>query len=341
MKQMTSFLTLLGLLMVAGCSQQGSAPVQPYKPLDTQPQSMEQQLWAQAPSELELSSVPGDPWSSTSTVDVYAVTFLWGTIVPGPAPTPIATDWSGDLRIGPAGRINLSSKISFEPGQDSVFVGDNPLVAAWKSLALNDVDGLSFLIVIDRSSPLTVMPHLAFTTAPVQLSFGMDHLNRFDTLIFVDAQNALLMISRKLKNTQCPRGAIAGLWLKADVRGASGKFEGKWMGSNSTQAGFMSGKFWTENVGGRRFFGQYTDLNDNPIGYVKGTWAYDDPRTCALCGSGRGSFTGVFTGLDTVAIGGIAAEFGDLTLPMTLLDLPYKGTWELWCPKQSADLNQY
>lgn len=349
MKRISVAVALALLFVMAGCKKQAPAPTQSsisdqnsrsssISPADRQ--AIQDKLSAQLPSAAPGLTPGGGPvFPPNPNLDIYSVTFLWGTFFAGPGPTPTPTDWSGKLHVGPLGKLAVAAKISFDPGQDTILQTNDTTTAAWISLTgAQDIDGLSFLVAIDRTSPLTVMPQLSFTTVPVQLNLLVYRLVKFDTLILVNNHDALLMVARKLQSSNCPSGAISGLWSKANVSGDSGKFSGNWMAPDNSQSGFMSGRFWTNNDGSRAFFGQYTDMQHNPRGYLKGKWLYDDPRMCAMCGTGHGSFFGTFTNLDTVSIGSVAAEIGDMTNPTFQLDLAYKGMWKLWCPRPDAEL---
>jgi hypothetical protein len=336
MKQAIAISLLAVIMMVSGCSKEPASPVQTSSQQSVVDLAARQQLTEQIQAALPDAAASARKWEAywppNPDIDVYAVSLLWGTL-PGPSTTPKFTDWSGTLRLVPAGEVKITSTISFEPGQDSIIANGNPLLAAWASRTQADIDGLQFLVFIDRNSPLTVVPMITITTQPIALSLGPDRLKRFDTVIFADNQNAMVIVTRKLSRNSCPAGVIAGLWIKGDNSGGNGTFDGKWMSQANTQSGYMNGKFWTDSTGGRYFFGQYTDMERTTVGYLKGKWAYDDPRMCPTCGTGHGFFAGQFTNLDTVAIGDVTAEFGDFTAPWTNLQMPYRGIWKLWCPK--------
>lgn len=351
MKRILVMVALALLAVMAGCKKQSPAPTQSSisdpnsgstSMTAADRQAIQDRLSAQLPSAAPSASPGGSTiFPPNPNLDIYSVTFLWGSFFSGPGPTPSPTDWSGKLHVGPLGRVAVAQEISFDPGQDSVLQTNDSSTAAWISFTGPlDIDGLSFLIAIDRASPIALASHMTFTTAPVKLDFLVNRLIRFDTLIIVNNQDALLMVARKLNSSNCPSGAITGLWSKSTISGDSGQFSGNWMAPDNTQSGFMSGKFWTKAGGSRVFFGEYTDMKHNTVGFLRGNWLYDDPRMCVTCGSGHGSFFGTFTNLDTVSIGSVAAEFGDLTNPTFQLDLAYKGIWKLWCPRPDADSPQ-
>jgi len=129
----------------------------------------------------------------------------------------------------------------------------------------------------------------------------------------------------------CDHGTLEGVWIRNSIFSDDGTFHGHWIGRDSTINAYYDGWYWTTTDYTRLFYGQLSDyITDEVLGYMFGTWFYDDPRLCPMCGTGHGQFEGYFIYNNEPGVGIVHGEFGwagDLmqdTLPMT-------GTWKWRC----------
>jgi hypothetical protein len=210
----------------------------------------------------------------------------------------------------------------------------------WVSLTSGDFDGLHFIIRLPKSSPAATPVAITFATTPFTLQMTAKQMVWFSAYYQISNTSGIAIHSQQI-NTQA-HGLMEGHWIKATIAGDSGSFNGLWLDQSGNPTGVFSGIFWTQNDGQRLFSG---NVSGNPtaqiIAYIHGSWYYDDPRDCALCGSGHGKFSGYFKYASSVAdVGIIGGEFGDLSLPPNQLDLPLSGFWTVvdrWAVSTSAN----
>jgi len=335
-------------LIGAGCSRQPTRP----EPLatvnpDSQPVPDEVQklldLEAIDPDlgVLDAQSPTGDwPTLSDTSYDVYAVTFLWGTFFPPTTETPPPpTDWSGKLAINAEGFIGVHDKIDFEPDEDAVIDEDIPNMAAWRSMTSNDFDGLSFLIFVKRGNLYFAAPMLMFETAPINLNFTLDRLEKLDAFFQVAPWSGVAVHARKLRPHHCPHGVLGGRWIKENDTGSEGHFEGMWIGADGRPIGPLAGRFWTTEDGKHLLEGVVSEgMTAHVIIYLEGTWEYDDHRMCMVCGAGHGKFIGRFKLADGDGGGKFGGEFGDWSLWPDDANMPFAGRWRADCPDDATDV---
>lgn len=285
--------------------------------------------------ELDPSAWPPPEWIRNS--DVYAVTFVWGSLVNAVTPGVPVTDWSGKLFVNGVALVNPRRTINFEPGQDSLVATDNPAMAAWVSETGVDFDGICFLVFLRRDTVYIVAPWLTFETAPITLEFQFEKLVKLDAFYNVGQGRAVAVRARKIWPARCPGGFTEGMWIKADNTGMSGKIDGLWRDYLGQPIGYILGQFYINDNGQRVFDGYVTGyMLDYIICEFKGTWWYDDPRMCPspICGTGHGWFRGHYVYSDGTNRGGMmAAEVGDFQAPVVSgLELPFTGIWQDFCP---------
>ena len=100
----------------------------------------------------------------------------------------------------------------------------------------------------------------------------------------------------------------------------------------------QDGRYWVTEDGHRVLEGSVSGLHtDQVIAELKGTWGYDDPRMCPMCGMGHGFFHGKFEMLHNGAVGVFGGEFGNWALPPDDLVMPFKGVWKLNCVRRADD----
>ncbi|MCX6832301.1 MAG: hypothetical protein NT028_09245 [candidate division Zixibacteria bacterium] len=282
---------------------------------------------------------------SNTPYDAYVVTFIWGSLlnVATPAATLPVTDWSGSLTVNADGKINVAKPISFEAGQDFLLATFryDPKVVGWVSLTSGDFDGMSFIILLGRATPAASATAITFATAPFTLRLTANQMAWFAAYYQISNTSGIAVLSQKLPPIiTCPSGLMVGHWVKANVTGDRGTFNGLWLKSNGDTTGVFSGMFWTENDGRRLFSGNVSGVvTTQIIAYLNGKWYYEDPRMCPLCGAGFGRFSGYFRYPGHNDNDGILqGQFGSLTLPANQLDLPLTGSWTVLCYRPTNEL---
>ncbi len=268
--------------------------------------------------------------------DAYIVTFIWGSLLNVSNQSTILpiTDWSGSLTAHAGGRITTTKTIAFESGQDYLLPVSTPGVVAWVSWTGAEFDGISSIVLLNRNSPAANATAITFATAPFTLRLTAPQMAYFAAYYQISNTSGIAVFSQKIPiSSVCPSGIMAGHWIKSDVGGTSGSFSGLWMEQNGDTSGVFSGAFWTDSDGSRHFSGNVSGVfTDQIIAYLDGTWYYDDPRLCPMCGAGFGKFKGFFRYPDHNANDGvIKGEFGSLTLPPDQLDMPLSGVWAKFC----------
>ncbi len=338
-------LTLGAVLLIAlGCSDKDSSPIAttPVGPVTTEtPGAVMTLLESNTPAELKtVPSVLADwtawpPFDVVRNSDVYAVTILWGQLSNSLLPGMPVTDWSGKLWVNGVSVVQARRTINFENGQDSLVTEDIPSEVVWVSQTSVDFDGISFLIFLRRDITYIMAPTLHFETTPLSLEFNFGELIKLDKFYVLPQGNAVAVHSRQIWPDRCPGGFMEGKWIQSDLSGASGRIEGLWLNYRGEPEGVITGTFWTNDDGTREYSGSVSGYF---LTYVmaefKGTWWYDDPRMCPMCGTGHGWFKGTFTFVDGTNKGGfMLAEFGDFVSPVaSSLEKPFLGVWRQSCP---------
>jgi hypothetical protein len=282
--------------------------------------------------DINLVYSPTPAFLMDTSYDVYAVTFLWGHLFNASTESPNTTDWSGSLWVNGVSIVNTVHTISFEEGQDYLIEDSLEYSESWISYTGWDFDGISFLVFMKRGIIYVIEPTLHFETTPMNLEFSFDQLVNLFAFYLIDNQNAVAVHARKLWPHGCSRGYITGEWVKNDIGGDNGHFMGVWFDINHQPTELLSGNFWTEEDGGKLFHGSVSGyVTDEVIAEVWGTWAYDDPRLCPLCGSGHGYYIGVFKYINGDGDGLLKGVFGDYSQDITALSLPMTGIWQERC----------
>jgi hypothetical protein len=120
---------------------------------------------------------------------------------------------------------------------------------------------------------------------------------------------------------------MVGFWVRDAIFAYSGYFVGFWLSNEGDTISYVNGTFWQEDWITLRFEGQVTGyVTDEVIANLYGTWFYDDPRMCPMCGTGHGQFRGRTVYL-AGGYGKIYGEFGDYSLPLEENELPLTGVW--------------
>jgi hypothetical protein len=288
--------------------------------------------------EVNWANWPPPEWVRNS--DVYAVTFVWGSLVNAVTPGVPVTDWSGKLWVNGVALVHPRRTINFERGQDSLLTDDEPALAAWVSQTGVDFDGISFLVFLRRDVVYIVAPWLTFETEPIRLEFQFDKLVNLDAFYDIGQGRAVALHARKIWPGRCPGGFTEGKWIKTDMGGMSGTIDGLWRNQLGEPIGYILGQFYTNDNGERVYDGYVTGyILDYIICEFKGTWWYDDPRMCPTCGSGHGWFRGRYVYAGGSNRGGMMfGEIGDFRAPVIdQLGMPFSGIWHdfcAWTPKK-------
>ena len=340
-----SLLVLLGIIVFAlvGCGDQPTRPQPSFMTPQAQvvPTDVQKVLDRCTLSEEGLTSDPSlaaiNPLSPATgpdtSYDVYAVTILWGTLLNAGTPPIPPTDWTGRLWVNGVARVDVRYTIAFEPGQDSLAPPDMPSAAAWVSQTTADFDGICALVFLKRGITYITPPMLTFETNPFTVSLPFEKLEKLAAFYRVDNINGVAIMARKVSYNACPGGLIKGEWVKEDVAGSKGTFNGIWVDRWGNPVGVMAGRFWTNEDGYGEFAGYLSGVMLTVIiAEFKGTWQYDDHRMCPICGSGHGRFLGSFRYMNENVSGEMRGEFGDFSLPVDQLKMPLIGVWRRNCP---------
>ena len=354
MKIIGLFLAIAVVIMLGGCSEEPVSTI-PSESFDVSARVITpdvQRLFDQYALDMNAQSNSEPSRSngfnadvSNSPYDAYVVTFIWGSLrnVATPSETLPLTDWSGSLTVNADGEISVTKPIAFEAGQDYLIptFRYDPKVVGWVSLTSGDFDGVSFIIYLRRATPAASATAITFGTTPFTLRLTAEQMAWFAAYYQISNTSGIAVLSQKLPPIiTCPSGLMVGHWVKANVTGDHGTFNGLWMKSNGDTTGVFSGMFWTENDGRRLFSGNVSGvITTQIIAYLEGKWYYEDPRMCPLCGAGFGRFSGHFRYPGHNDNDGILqGQFGSLTLPPDQLDLPLTGTWTVLCDRLANEL---
>lgn len=335
-------------LIIVGCDGDRVSPVEPGQKQATQatmPEDIRRTLEAHEAdgADVDLSVLRmegfGDPTSSLwDNYDVYALTVLWGEYPGIPGPTVPGTDWSGTLSVENGnGLIDVAAEIDFEHGQDSVIPHNSAHFAAWVSVTNGDIDGLSFLVFLDRTNDAAITPQVHFSTPLFDLVLDRSQLAHHAAFYVVGNTHAVAVLSRQIWQNTCPGGFLKGNWVQYSNVGDTGYFQALWLDRAGAPVGLMTAVYWTNDDGTRLYQGTISGvITDVVLGEVNGVWCYDDPRMCPLCGIGHGWFRGRFLlyemGDDPEREGSMGGVFGDYALPIESRVLPLQGIWTVDCP---------
>jgi hypothetical protein len=266
--------------------------------------------------------------------DLYSVTLLWGSLYNhfnnSTTPPSALLDWSGHAVINGVAVIDVVYEIDFEAQQDSVIPANNPAQAAWVSQA-GDLDGISMLVYLDRDITYITAPTFSIETGQIELNFQFSELENHAHLYPVSNTQAMVVVAKRILSVACPHGTMIGEWIRDDVGGSSGYLHGTWYENANNPAGLFSGQFEISNSGVGTFSGSVSGyVTDEVIYQFHGSWFYDDPRECAICGSGHGRYRGLFYDFNGHVVGLMKGEFG-YAPDVTDNHLPLTGNWREFC----------
>lgn len=353
MKRLVFYLALSLLILSSGCSREDTSPASPESP-DYSSAEVPQDiidLMRNPPVLLENDTDPLEWLSQDLTTirahfptgydtagnyAVYQLTLLWGDVF-GPPPS-VVTDWSGQLQMHAIGAVNVAYEIDFEDGQDYIQPVSTPAEAAWVSQTQADFDGISFLIYYDMDTTYAEAPTITLDMPLFDLTLTVEELEQYAAFYPIDESRGIAIHSRRVWNTDCPKGLITGSWNKDENTGNSGQIEGFWNDQYGNPLGYLSGQFWTNNDGTREYSGSVSGLvTDQVIAEFEGTWQYDDYAMCPLCGERFGSFEGTFHNLEENYTGKMKGRFGDIDTPENPIKMPMVGYWRVDCQYGSID----
>ncbi len=290
----------------------------------------------------QLASSPfGPSWDPGPNCDVYAITFLWGSLCSVAPASDIVTNWSGGLRTSTASGMRVRTTIDFEEGEDYLEPAVDVASIRWVSFTSGDFDGISVLIYLRTDITVAVIPTLSFDTEAIELYWDFSELVKLDAYYPIANAGGVIVHSRRLSVPLCPRGYLEGKWIKDNGSFTQkGRFEGIWTDHLGHPTGYVSGEYWpSENqYGGGELEGWVSGFyTDEIIARLKGVWYYDDPRMCPVCGEGHGQFKGRIYMQNDGTVGSFRGEFGDWSLPPDDSVMPFKGSWKLDCVDQPQD----
>jgi hypothetical protein len=348
MKGYLSLVPAVLFLLLAGCRDQPGTPVQPRHDATSTadiPTEAQRLLNQYAPpahgavsgSDMGLADAYFPPPNANG-YDIYAVTFVWGQLLPRNANTPNVVDWSGALKANGDALIHTRCLINFESGQDSLLPQTDSSEIVWLSkTAVMDLDGISTVLFVKRQTPSPSAVRLTFATGPITLNFSLEQLKQLVAFYPVDSSGGVAVMARQLIFAGCPGGTMRGDWVKDPTNANQGAFSGIWIDRIGVPFGVMAGRFWTDSAGARLFEGTVSGfLTTQVIARIAGKWLYDDPRMCPLCGSGHGQFVGKIVFNDN-GTGEMRGVFGDFTLPPDQKSMPLVGIWKRNCQYSDGD----
>ncbi|UCD16550.1 MAG: hypothetical protein JSV44_08775, partial [Candidatus Zixiibacteriota bacterium] len=272
-----------------------------------------------------LSNLGPDAADDTGKYDIYSVIFLWGDLFNAADMSLDETDWSGTLFMNAVGDIQVRFIIDFEPGEDSLLPVSASTSVGWISYTAADRDGLNFVVAIRNDIQYFAAPYLTFETDVITLSFYFGQLEYLDAFYQTGPNSGVAVHAHRIWQNSCPGGLVSGRWIKSGSNTGSGCFTGFWFDLEGDTVGIMTGIFQPDSndYGGGYFSGSVSGLyTDVVLLEFEGTWHYDDPRMCPVCGKGHGIFQGTFVDLTDQRTGILAGEFGDWSLPPNDIDMP-------------------
>lgn len=283
----------------------------------------------------DLLSPEFDPPNIADTsYDVYSVTLIWGNHSNDHMSDITTMDWSGTLSVNGEAWVVPVKAIMFEPDEDRILDNPSPSEAAWESVTHGGYDGISFLVFLKRGIIYITEPRLSFNTEPLAQSWDFGHLRKINACYKTDAGAVLGIHAHQIQRYHCPKGLMAGRWIKNGDNPHSGRFEGLWMEANSDPAGWYNGRFWMSDDGVGRYEGSVSGyITDQVIAEFHGQWVYDDPTLCPTCGENRGKFKGRVKWLEHEISGEMWGGFGppDSAYTYNHEKLPMAGFWRANC----------
>jgi hypothetical protein len=346
MKRIISIILIGIVIVLYGCSQKDNTPLSPdnSKPVAQEmPEDVQSLVNRFSPSDSALYD-PGNPVTAVSSpslfdtsYDIYSVTFLWGNLLNVTnSAAGSTTDWTGSLSMNAIGAVLPLLPISFEQGQDSLIKQNIPTSVGWVSYTKCDFDGLSCLVFVKRGIYYYAPVWLTFATSPFTVQYDFSELEQLAAYYRIDDNNSVAVYARRISLHHCPEGILVGQWIKTDMTGDSGIFNGQWLDENGDLTGIFAGTFWTTGSGKRVFSGWISHpILTVIIGHMHGVFYYDDPRDCILCGTGFGKFTGLFKYTNQKGVGVIAGEMKEDSTGSLKMSL--NGTWRLFCPHSTYE----
>ncbi|MFH1700715.1 MAG: hypothetical protein ABIE07_09030 [Candidatus Zixiibacteriota bacterium] len=346
MRKLLLFPILCVLVAFPGC---GDKNVEPVSPVIENPEIVPEDVlkimeqytpdeedWTE--NSLDASGIVSQTLSGD--YDIYSVTFLWGNFMPGIDLDNTPTDWSGTLSFNGVGEIKVSFVIDFEQGQDKMLIDNIPTSDSWVSFTGLDLDGISFLVFLDKNVDYFAAPWLTFKTNQITLEFPFEKLAKLDAYYPTSNSGGVGIHSRLVWENACQGGLMKGKWIKEAMGSGKGRIEALWIERSGEPFGYFTGMFWTDDSGRGWFSGSVSGyVTDHVIAEVKGCWHYDDLRMCPMCGESHGLFMGYYHNIIDNTHGNIAGEFGDMTMDPTILELPLSGIWKHRCRWSSNSLN--
>jgi hypothetical protein len=349
MKSIGFVLALATVALWAGCSDQSTQPAgntavnqEQTLPADYAPLLDSLDVLTEMPRLTPSGSTADSGILPAGNYVHYKVQVVWGNLDNNITEDSNAWDWSGALTLHFEGGVFPDSVIDFEPGQDSILVTNAIHFVPWVSLTDGDFDGILFDVYYNTDICYFAAPKWEFVTRPFRQEWTYDRLNGMDTVYQVDNINQVWVKTWQVSEPPCPKGYVAGAWVNKDRD--NGYFFGHWMNDGGMPTGYVLGKFWTENVGGRVLKGIRVSSFFYVDGYLFGEWKYADengPSTSVLRAS-EGVFRARYTDRNWNVLGSVEGKFG-LPWPWSTAAQQngqrsyFKGQWVAYCPTAVAE----
>ncbi len=277
------------------------------------------------------------PDVSDTSWDVYAVTLVWGDFKHHTDQVTTPIDWSGTLGVNGVAWVLPMRAIAFEDN-DMILENVSEAEAAWQSTTHGDYDGINFLVFMKRGINYFVEPSLTFNTEAINIAWPTGSLHRLNSYYHVGDHATLGIHAHQIKRVHCPKGMLAGHWIKSDSHAGTGHLEGVWLDSHNQPIGLYAGRFWLADDGRGHFSGTVSGyVTDEVIAEFEGVWHYNDPALCPTCGERAGLYKGRLKWLNHDVGGTIWGAFGSLDFANDH-KLPMAGVWRVNCQSGISNL---
>jgi hypothetical protein len=346
MRTLVLILIAVSIATLTGCNHEGTSP----QPGGGQVISVpaQQVLDQNKPGEDDISTTVSRAMLSNPPIDaadtsydVYVIVMIWGTIPRVAANAVSVHDWSGKAEVNAVGSYQVMFPIDFERGQDSLIPVNSPTTIAWVSKTNGDFDGLATMLFLKRGVEYFAEPRFVYSTDMASVDVPVSKLDKLDTMLQTNIGQSLVIWSRRIVIPKCPAGTLSGDWVRVVNTGDSGYFHGIWYGSDGQPIGPLVGTFWKNADGSRQFAGGWSQGMLTVIaGEIRGTWFFDDPTMCPMCGTGHGQFHGKFVEkLGDKRTGEVHGVFGN-GFGAGATSMPFKGVWKVVCDSSHMALSE-
>ncbi len=232
-------------------------------------------------------------------IPAYFVRVTWGQLE-GDSTITETTDFSGYAELN-KGTLAVLKTIRFEDQDHLNLPRESRQRVDFTSIVSVHYDGL-LLVVIDNDDSTDAEGTLTLNLGSWSRTFSFSELDSTEYLEAVDELgNEVSVVSRSREVRPFAGGFLAGRWIKdGDNRG---RFQGRWINSTGTNAGFLKGAFGINRHGLKVAFGKYIHIDGSFGGLLAGEWGYRGVS------KQRGWFNGRWVDADRVTRGSFKAQW--------------------------------